>query len=160
MSRTYKNVLLNDGGTLSFEDSAGNDLVGITTPTLLETYTLNVPTSSGTDGYVLKLNSGNQLAWDIGPFKTVSTITSNTTLDTGGIIRGNNAPLIITLPSSSSYPGKEYRIIKSTATAGTITINRSGSDTIDDSNGTSETLTDQYDSARFVSDGNGIWYIV
>ncbi len=63
----------------------------------------------------------------------------------------------VTLPQASTESGREYVLIKTGAT-GAITINRSGSDTIDDGSTTSISLTTQYDKVSLISNGSNRWY--
>jgi hypothetical protein len=64
----------------------------------------------------------------------------------------------VTLPLASIEKGREYVIVK-TGASGTITVIRSGSNTIDNGGTTTHALTTQYDKVKLISNGNSIWYI-
>jgi hypothetical protein len=68
-----------------------------------------------------------------------------------------NANITITLPTAVSRSGKRYTIKKITATAGTVTIDTTSSQTIDGV--TSKTLTTQYEVLRVASDGAN-WHVL
>lgn len=70
-------------------------------------------------------------------------------------------PLTITLPDATTYAGKTYIIFKLSATGtGLITINSSGSDTVNDGTLTSVSVPNQYDRISLISNGGSIWLIV
>lgn len=64
----------------------------------------------------------------------------------------------ITLPTAVSSPGKQYYIIKRSSNANTLTINVSGSDTIDGVETSVVALVDPYNRIRLCSNGISIWY--
>jgi len=63
----------------------------------------------------------------------------------------------MTVPPASKNNGKHYIVKKSNSSTNTITLNRSGTDTIDGA--TSFVLYDQYEVARLYSDGVN-WYLI
>ncbi len=65
---------------------------------------------------------------------------------------------IITLPTAASAPGKQYYIIKLSLAANTLTINTSGSDTIDGVETSITALVDPYNRIRLCSNGIATWY--
>ncbi len=67
----------------------------------------------------------------------------------------NNVSIV--LPVASTVTGYRYYIKRKDGTGNSVTIDRSGSDTIDGA--TSQTLQQQYTSATVVSDGSN-WYII
>lgn len=121
-------------------------------------------------GYFVRLGigSGNQVlgvsggvpAWAQAIFATATktgasyTITST---DTVILADASSNGVTITLPAASSFTGYRFYIKRKDASANTVTIGRTGSDTIDGA--TSQTLNAQYTSATVVSDGSN-WYII
>lgn len=74
-------------------------------------------------------------------------------LGTGG---GGSGPVTVTLPSAADQTGMELIIIKEDASAGAMTVARSGTDTI---NGvTSLNTTTRYSGFRLISDGVSRWW--
>ena len=88
--------------------------------------------------------------------KTGTTYTISST-DTVIIADATSNNVAITLPTASTVTGYRYYIKRKDNAAHTVTISRSGSDTIDGA--TSQTLDVQYTSATVVSDGSN-WYII
>jgi len=87
---------------------------------------------------------------------TVTFYTSNQLLDQEDVVIANaGSPFTITVPAAVSYSGKVYRICNKGA--GTITIQRSGADTIGGS--ISITLA-QHAAVTLVSDGVSEWFQV
>jgi len=90
------------------------------------------------------------------PDETVTFITSNTLLSDEQIVVANSgAPFTITLPTAMDHEGQRYTIVNKGA--GTLTVARTGSDTI--GGATSLTLA-QYHGYSFISDGQGVWFQV
>jgi len=90
--------------------------------------------------------------------KTVTT-TSHTAADDGVILVDDDtaaATVTVTLPAADVSDGLIYHIKKLGTTANVI-VDGSGSETIDD--GTTATLTAQYESIMIVSDGTA-WHII
>lgn len=88
----------------------------------------------------------------------INTVAANTILDASYYtVLANAAPITITLPAASTCSGRIYVIKKITATAGNITIEASGAETID---GTlNRTLTTQW--SKYILQSNGTeWYII
>ncbi len=85
---------------------------------------------------------------------TSYTITSS---DTVVIADASSNNVTITLPAASGVTGYRYYVKRKDGSANTVTIARTGSDTIDGA--TSQTLNQQYTSATVVSDGSN-WYII
>lgn len=72
------------------------------------------------------------------------------------LVNSTTAIIAITLPTASTCPGRTY-IIKRLSASFNVTINRSGTDTIDGA--TVQTLTSQYQKMVVQSDGSN-WYII
>jgi hypothetical protein len=91
------------------------------------------------------------------------TVTINTgatlTLDsTHYFLRQTTASSTYTIPLAALHDGRTYHITNEIA-SGTVTINRSGSDTFD-GNTTTISLSSQYDHVSLISNGHKIWYII
>jgi hypothetical protein len=113
----------------------------------------------GGTGQVLTVASGLP-SWGQGIYATsTKTGTSYTITNTDTVIiadaSSNN--VTITLPAASGSPGYRFYVKRKDASGNTVTIARSGGDTIDGA--TSHTLDLQYTSATVVSDGSN-WYII
>jgi hypothetical protein len=116
----------------------------------------------------LGIGSGNQVlsvagglpSWKQAVFAT-STQTGTTytisSTDTVIIADGTSNNVAVTLPTASTVTGYRFYVKRKDNTANTVSINRSGSDTIDGA--TSQALTAQYTSVTVVSDGSN-WYII
>jgi hypothetical protein len=76
------------------------------------------------------------------------------------LVDTSTASVTITLPDTSSFTGSRKYTIKDIGNASTnsITINRSGSDTIDGS--TSLTISTDYVAYNLVTDGIANWYVI
>jgi hypothetical protein len=88
----------------------------------------------------------------------VNTYTGDITLDETHqfVLINSNGNVIVTLPSSADKKGKVYNIKKITAN-GKITIDTTGSETID---GNSEVkFQNRYTSIKVISDGSNWWII-
>lgn len=70
-------------------------------------------------------------------------------------VDATSGAVTITLPPANTWLGKKYLIKKTDASANAVTINRSGSDTVDGA--TSVSLTTRYDSILLVSNGVSAW---
>ncbi len=129
-------------GDLYYRDSSGNFIrLGV-----------------GSNNQVLSVASGVP-AWRQVIFATASkttnyTITSNDTVIMADATSGN---VTITLPTASSTSGYRFYVKRVDGSGNTVSVARSGSDTIDGA--TSQTLTAQYTSLTLVSDGSN-WYII
>lgn len=127
----------------------------------------NLSSSSVTDvelGYLSGVTSAVQTQLDNkeqkGYYTRVATGISYIMLATDDYVGCTANSITITLPLASIGNGKRV-IIKDesgTATTGTISIARSGSDLIDGQ--TSESLTTNYESITLVSDGVSKWFII
>ncbi len=112
----------------------------------------------GSSNQVLSVASGLP-AWRQVIFAT-SAKTADYTLTSGDTVVMANATsgnVIITLPVASTVSGYRFYVKRTDASANTVTIARSGSDTIDGA--TSQTLDAQYTSVTVVSDGSN-WFII
>ncbi len=87
----------------------------------------------------------------------VTTVTGNYTAADEAVIFVNTGTATITLPAASTVTGRTYYIKKISATAGTITIDGNGAETIDGS--ATKPLTTQYQGMQIVSDG-AAWFIL
>jgi hypothetical protein len=131
-------------GDLYYRDSSGNF----------------VRLAAGSNGSVLKVASGLP-SWGTtnGTF-TTGTQTSNYTItntDTVVFADATSANVTITLPTASGMTGYRFYIKRVDSSAHTVTISRSGSDTIDGA--ASFTLDLQYTAIGVISNGSN-WYIL
>jgi hypothetical protein len=104
--------------------------------------------------------SGGLPAWAQAIFATATKTATTYTIsssDTVIIADATSNNVTITLPVASGLTGYRFYVKRKDATANTVSIVRSGSDTIDGA--TSQTLDAQYTSATVVSDGSN-WYII
>ncbi len=90
------------------------------------------------------------------PNETVNIVSANVTLTDAYqfVVANSGSGFTITLPSAAANPGKKYYI--SNKGAGTITIGKTGSDTI--KGATSITMV-QYKSYLIMSDGVDMWHV-
>jgi len=114
----------------------------------------------GSTGQVLKVASGLP-SWGTtnGTLGTATKTTSYTvtTSDTVVFADATSGAVTITLPAASGVAGYRFYIKRIDNSANTVTIGRTGADTIDGA--TSFTLDLQYTAAAFVSNGTA-WYIL
>lgn len=104
-------------------------------------------------------NSGGVPVWRQVIFATASktadyTVTSSDTVIMASAASGN---VDITLPTASSVSGYRFYIKRTDSSGNTVTISRSGGDTIDGA--TSKTLHLQYMCLTVLSDGSN-WFII
>lgn len=94
-------------------------------------------------------------------YKVRTTTATSITLDeTDYLIRcGSTSATTVTLPTASNNSGRVYIVVKSN-TGSTVTIQRSGSDTMDNDSITSIQLVSKHDRAHFISNGESIWYLL
>jgi hypothetical protein len=102
---------------------------------------------------------------DISNIKTVkirNPVTSYTaTTDDHMLMFDIDVDTTITLSDNAGYKGRELVIILADRTASqTLTIQRAGTDTIDDRVSTSTILNTLDARIKLVSGGNGVWYIM
>jgi len=89
---------------------------------------------------------------------TTSSSTSYSVAADDYIVRlTSTSSVAVTLPAANAVAAGRHLYFFKTASGGSITINRAGSDTIDGSY-TTTTLANQHDRVEFVSDGSAIWY--
>ncbi|TAH34092.1 hypothetical protein EYC59_03790 [Candidatus Saccharibacteria bacterium] len=115
----------------------------------------------GSTGQVLKV-SGGVPAWgtDAGVTFATTTQTTNYTVgssDTVVFANATSGNVTITIPAASGLAGYRFYIKRVDGSANTVTVQRSGSDTIDGM--TSFTLDQQYTAFAVVSNGSA-WYIL
>jgi hypothetical protein len=129
------------GGSLALDDLTD---VTITTPA---------------DNQVLKYQSGTWINGSVsGTFPTIQTVTTNTflsALTANLIVRASNT-ISINLPAASSSTIGAFVIVKNNGT-GTVTISRSGSDTID--GGLTAVISTQYESRTIYCVSSSAWEI-
>jgi hypothetical protein len=114
---------------------------------------------SGTSGQVLKSGTTPSWGYTNSGFKVYNpggnyTVTSSDTVVFADATGGNTT---ITLPAASGVNGYRFYVKRIDGTSNTVTIARSGSDTIDGA--TSLSLDIRYMSVTLVSDGTN-WYIL
>ena len=131
-------------GDLHYRDSSGNFVrLGI-----------------GSSGQVLKTTSGLPAWGNLNGSFTTGTQTTNYTVsssDTVVFADSTTANVTVTLPAASGMAGYRFYIKRIDGSIHTVTIARSGSDTIDGM--TSFTLDQQYTAIAVVSNGS-TWYIL
>ncbi len=131
-------------GDLHYRDSSGNFVrLGI-----------------GSSGQILKTASGLPAWGSLNGSFTTGTQTTNytiTTSDTVVFADATSANVTITLPLASGTSGYRFYVKRIDGSAHTVTITRSGSDTIDGA--ASFTLDLQYTAVTLVSNGSA-WYIL
>lgn len=113
--------------------------------------------SSGTVNQITGQNLADSLDALRTGFLALLSISSNTTLDeTAKLVVGNSGSgITATLPDATANEGQEIRFYN--RGAGTLTIQRAGSDTV--GSGTSIALA-QYEGAILISVGTGMWAVV
>jgi hypothetical protein len=130
-------------GDLHYRDSSGNIVrLGI-----------------GNSGQALKVSSGLPV-WGNAMGFTTATKTSSYTIATSDVVifaDATTANVTITLPAASGAAGFRFYVKRVDNAANTVTIGRSGSDTIDGL--TSFTLDLQYTAFAVISNGSA-WYIL
>jgi hypothetical protein len=100
--------------------------------------------------------------FDTSKWRSFTSLSANTTLDQGvhnGVIADDSAgSLIFTLPDNAANSGASFGVLKASSSTNTITINPTGSDTI---NGDNTLVFDTFgEFVSVMSDGAGQWYIV
>lgn len=131
-------------GDLHYRDSSGNF----------------VRLAVGATGNVLKVASGLPSWGTVNGTFTTGTQTTNytvTSTDTVVFADATSGNVTITLPAASGVAGYRFYVKRIDGSANTVTIARSGSDTIDGM--TSFTLDLQYTAFGVVSNGSA-WYIL
>jgi hypothetical protein len=115
---------------------------------------------AGSNGSVLKVASGLPSWGSINGSFTTSTQTSNYTItstDTVVFADATSGNVTITLPAASGLTGYRFYVKRVDSAGNTVTVARSGSDTIDGQ--TSVTMSMQYMAIGLVSNGSN-WYIL
>ena len=129
-------------GDIYYRDSSGNF----------------VRLAAGSNGKTLRVASGLP-AWSDETFAT-STKTSNYTITGTDVVvfaDATSGNVTITLPTASANAGYRFYVKRIDASGNSVSIARSGSDTIDGQ--TSVNVAAQYDSYTIVSNGS-LWYII
>jgi hypothetical protein len=114
--------------------------------------------AAGATGKTLRVASGLP-AWSDATFAT-STKTSNYSITGTDVVvfaDATSGNVTITLPTASANAGYRFYVKRIDNSGNTVSIARSGSDTIDGQ--TSITIAAQYDSYTVVSNGS-LWYII
>lgn len=113
----------------------------------------------GTDGQILKTNSGSP-TWSDPNSVAIATKTTNYTVGSSDTVIFANATsgnVTITLPAASGLPGYKFYVKRIDGSTNTVTVQRSSTDTIDGM--TSFTVDQQYTALSVVSNGSA-WYIL
>ena len=114
--------------------------------------------AAGTSGQFLKTQgAGANPVWDSPPAGwTVKSVSANYTAADGEIVLvdASGGAVTITLPSPSS--GARVRVKKTDASANTVTVSPSATETIDGAS--SHSISKQYETYEYVSDGTN-WFI-
>lgn len=91
---------------------------------------------------------------------TKTIVTGNTTLDDNYsviLVDATSAAITVTLPAAASYLGRIYYVKKIDSSANAVTIDGSGSETIDDQ--LTAVISIQYTCLTLFSDGTEWWII-
>jgi hypothetical protein len=157
-------IVVKTQNTIRFEDNTGGEYVEIKAPTTIASnFTITLPTTDGADNNVLAVDGSGNLDWTEKNRLVSNLITSDPNPITSAyhFVKANatSGAFNITLPdiSSTTADGLEFIIVKSDSSANAVTVQRSGSDTIDGSE-TSYALSTQYNRIRLIADGtNNTW---
>lgn len=149
-------------GTVRKKVAIYNDASGATGDTYYRDASGNfVRLGIGSSGQALKVSSGVPAWGDVAaPVFTTNTQTTSytvTSADTVVFADATSGNVTITLPAASGLAGYRFYVKRIDGSAHTVTIARSGSDTIDGM--TSFTLDLQYTAFGVVSNGSA-WYIL
>lgn len=140
--------------TVTIDGSGSETIDGSTTKVLYKQYDTIVIVSNGADWNVVSTND-NYMSY-IAKTATYTAVVGDDLISCDS----SGAALTINLPTAVGITGKSFTIRKSDstfATANAITVDASGSETIDGA--TTTTLNTQYESITIVSDGAN-WVIV
>lgn len=96
-------------------------------------------------------------------YSTIKLVTVTTTYTVTGDVfyvraDASGGSFTITLPPALGEAGRQIVIKRISSGAGTVTIDTTGSDTIDGAS--SVTLSSQYDVDHFISNGNNGWELI
>ena len=101
----------------------------------------------------------NSVSGIISKNDAVANVSSNTTLDDTYefVVANSGGTFTITLPDSTAYEGKRFKIANKGA--GVVTIQRTGSDVIATGSASASSVTAaQWTTYEFESDGDGVWF--
>ncbi len=163
--RSAANTLATDddvnikGGKALKIDGATSGTVSINTAATTGTWTFTVPSGTGSAGQFLKTDGAGVGSWSYITYST-ATKTANYTIATSDtVILGDatSGAITITLPAASTVSGYRFYVKKIDSSANTVTIARTGADTID--GGTSAVISVQYVTLNLVSNGTN-WFII
>lgn len=98
-----------------------------------------------------------RLAGRTGSTRSFAANVSLTASDGSAFVDASGAPRTITLPPASSVTGRIYTVKKVDASANAVTIDPTGTETIDGAS--TATISGQYDSLTMQSDGTRWWII-
>ncbi len=112
----------------------------------------------GSDGKILKASSSTP-TWDYATFATASKTTDYTVTNSDTVIFADSTSgnVTITLPAASGLSGYRFYVKRIDGSANTVSVARTGGDTIDGQ--TSISMPLQYMSLTLVSNGSN-WYII
>ena len=147
------------GGKSVKIDGATSGTVSINTAATTGSWTLTLPTGTGSANQILQTDGAGTTSWSYGTYAT-ATKTSDYTVassDTVILADATSGAINITLPAASGAAGARCFIKKTDSSSNTVTIQRSGSDTID--GGTSAVIRVQYTCLQLVSNGSN-WFII
>ncbi len=104
-------------------------------------------------------NFGGDLYWGLGKLNSnVAASGGTTTLTVQDVYRVTSTPSTVTLPAATSCPGRIVTIVN--IGTNTTTIQRAGSDTIDDAVTTSIQIVADREHVSLRSDGTSLWMVV
>lgn len=148
------------GGTSTFT-------IALKSATLSASYTLTLPSSGGTTGQFPVTDGSGSLSFRYIE-KALAIQTSDPTLtgsETFIPCNASGGAFALALPAAATFTGKKYTFFRTDQTlANTVTLNRAGSDTITNSDGTtgatSITLATKGEQVEIISAGStNIWYV-
>lgn len=94
-----------------------------------------------------------------GPPTSLITVSVNYYADIyDDVILGNatNSEIVVILPTTSGYAGKEYKVKKTDASVNAVIVSGASSETFDGQ--PTHTLSGQYDSSTYITDGD-VWHL-
>lgn len=94
-----------------------------------------------------------------GPPTSIITVSTNYSVDIyDDVIIGNavDNEVVVILPTTSGNAGKEYKVKKTDASANTVVVSGAGSEDFDGQ--LVHTLSGQYDSSTYITDGS-VWHL-
>lgn len=144
---------------LRLRDSDESDSISVAAPSMATGYVVTLPTAQGSLGQTLLNDGSGNLSWGLpasSPSFTAVTKTATATLATSGedyvIADATSANITLSLNTASGFNGLTHTIVKINSNANTVTLDPSGSETID--GGSTLVLYGQNNAIKIASDGS------